>query len=123
MTVVSIACNHPDNGHFMGRFDALHYGDDQDMEVSSRSWGSRTGARVTYLGDGRIRISRRIFRYMREKEWFGNWCWNALWMEPREARRLLRYLRDSGNWHSEGGPTRLYRWFNTTQDSIGGDAK
>jgi hypothetical protein len=118
VTIVSIACNNPDNGIFMGRFDAMHYGDEQDVEITSKFWGSRAGFGVRYLegetsdGQGRIRISRRVFRYKREKEWFGNWCWNALWMERREARRLLRYLRDSGKWHCEGGPTRLYHWFN-----------
>jgi hypothetical protein len=112
LTLISIACNHPDNGNFTGRFDALHYGDDQDLEVTSKFYGSRAGASVTYLGEGRVRISRRVFTFERSKEWFGNWCWNALWMERREARRLLRYLRDSDQWHCEGGPCRLYDWFN-----------
>ena len=112
MTLISIACNNPDNGHFIGRFHAIHYGNDQDMEITCRYWGSRAGARVTYLDDKRVRISRRIFRFEREKEWFGNWCWNALWMEHKEARRLIRYLRESGTWHCEAGPCRLYNWFN-----------
>jgi len=122
VTIISIACNHPDNGLFMGRFDAMHYGDDQDMEIASRFWGSRAGMGVRYLGDGKIRISHGVFEYEREKEWFGNWCWNGLWMERGEARRLLRYIRDSDKWHCEGGPTRLYRWFNdASQATSNGD--
>jgi len=114
LTLVSIACNHPDNGFFMGRFDSMHYGADQDMEVCSKYWGSRAGFGVRYVGDGLIRISRRTFRFEREKEWFGNWCWNALWMPHDQARALLRYMRDSGKWHCEGGPSRLYHWFNSS---------
>lgn len=110
--LISIACNHPDNGLFIGRCDAIHYGNDQDMELQHASWGARGGVAVRYLGDGRIRICRRVFTFERDKEWFGNWCWNALWMTHAEARRLLRYLREMGNWHCEGGPMRLYEWFN-----------
>jgi hypothetical protein len=111
MIAISIACNDPDNGNFVGRFDMLHYGNDQDLELQHDHWGR--GVRVRYLGDGKVRISRRVFEYEREKEWWGNWCWNAFWMQPREARRLLRYLRDSGHWHCEAGPCRLYHWFNS----------
>src|SRR5690348_12236704 len=89
MTLISIACNNPDTGHFTGRFSALHYGDDQDMELQHMDWYG--GVRITYLDDGKVRISRRIFEYEREKEWYGNWCWNAFWMRRSEARRLLRY--------------------------------
>lgn len=112
LVCISIACNHPDNGHFRGRFDSLHYGNEQDMELQHTYWWH--GVRVRYLGDGKVRISRRVFRFVREKEWFGNWCWNGLWMEVKEARRLLRYLRDSGDWHCEAGPQRLFHWFNST---------
>jgi hypothetical protein len=117
LTLISIACNHPDNGFFMGRFDAAHYGNDQDTEITSKYYGCRGGMGVRYLGDGKIRISRRVFRFEREREWFGNWCWNALWMEHAEARRLLRYLMASKKWYCEGGPTRLYRWFNNGASS------
>ena len=112
MTLISIACNHHDNGNFLGRFDAMHYGNDQDMEIQHVHWGPRGGLLVRYLGDGRVKISRRVFEYEREKEWYGNWCWNAFWMRTAEARRLLRYIREIGGWHCEGGPSRLYRWFN-----------
>jgi hypothetical protein len=110
MTCISIACNHPDNGHFMGHFDAVHYGDDQDMELQ-QTMGSRPFA-IRFLDDSRVRIRHRIFKYTWDKEWFGNWCWHGFRMERSEARRLLRYLRESGLWHCEGGPTRLYYWFN-----------
>lgn len=121
MTLISVACNDPDNGNFVGRFTTLHYGDDQDMEVECRYYGSRAGCSIRYLGDGRVRISRRIFRFKREKEWYGNWCWNALWMPRKEARRLLRYLRSKSDWTCVGGPTHLYNWFNRARLSESGE--
>jgi hypothetical protein len=62
-----------------------------------------------------VRIGRRTFRYENRKEWFGNWCWDGLRMRPKEARRLLRWLRATGAWRCEGGPTRLFDWFNRPQ--------
>lgn len=102
--LISFACNHPDNGNFCGRADFIHYAD-SDLEL----YGNCS---VRYLDDGRIRISRKVFTYLRLKEWFGNWCWDAVWMQRAEARRLLRYLKDSKTWHAEAGPCRLYEWFN-----------
>jgi len=121
MTLISVACNNPDNGLFVGRFDHVHYGDDQDMEIACRFWGSRAGMRMRFLEDGRVRLGRRVFEYQRHKEWYGNWCWDAFWMERAEARRFLRYLREDGRWHCEGGPTRLYYWFNKPVSPENGD--
>ncbi|HEY0684689.1 MAG TPA: hypothetical protein VGD45_20300 [Steroidobacter sp.] len=109
LTIVSIACNNHRNGHFAGRFDAVTYG--HDMEIRHED---ERGMSIGYAGSGRLRISRRIFRYQREQEWSGNWCWNAFWMRPTEARQLLRYLKASGRWHCEAGPSRLFHWFNGT---------
>ena len=110
MILVSIACNDPDNGNFRGRASSIHWGNNQDMELQHNDW--YRGVAVTYVGDDRVRICRRVFRFKRHKDWYGNWCWNAFWMERAEAWRLLRYLRQSGKWKSEGGPCRLFDWFN-----------
>jgi hypothetical protein len=109
--IVSLACNDPDNGIFMGHADhaTFHY-EGVDLSLYHLDW--YRGCRVTYVKEGGIRISRRVFKYRREKEWYGNWCWNAFLFDRLEARRLLRYLRDSGRWHAEEGPSRLFRWFN-----------
>jgi hypothetical protein len=115
LTIVSIACNSHENGAFRGRADSIHYGDDQDLELQHQDW--YRGVKVTFLKDGRVRIGRRTFVYERHKEWYGNWCWDGFWMKRKEARRLLRYLHDSGRWHCEAGPCRLYDWFNRPASS------
>lgn len=105
--IVSVAVNCPDNGQFDGRCTAIEY---NDMELRHDDW--LRGCAFAYLGNGYIRVSRRLFKTVGGKEWYGNWCWDAVAMERKEARRLLRYIRDSGHWHCESAPTRLYNWFN-----------
>lgn len=111
LTIVNIACNNHRNGHFAGRFDAVTYGNDHDMELR---YDDERGMSISYAGPRRLRVSRRVFRYEREQERSGNWCWNAFWMTPPEAKRFLRYLRESGRWCCETGPSRLFHWFNGT---------
>lgn len=109
-TLVNLACNRPENGSFMGRIYGVNYGD--DMSIGLTVIAEPIGMGLRFLDGNRIRVSRRIFRYVSERDWCGNWCLHAFRMEHREARRLLRYLRESGIWCCESGPTRLFHWFN-----------
>lgn len=112
-TIVAFACNHPDNGAYIGYCDAITYCD--ELELRGIYW--RDGCKFTYLDSDRVRVSRRIFRYRICRYGYGNWCWDGLIMERREARRLLRYLRDSGKWQADSGPTRLFKWFNRRKEA------
>jgi hypothetical protein len=104
LAIVAICCNHHENGNFAGRCDSVTY---DDLDLVSALKGA---CRFSLLSGNRFRLSRRVFSYVRSKEWFGNWCWDAFWMERREAHRLVAYLRQSG-WGCEGGPARLCDWY------------
>lgn len=103
--VVAVAVNNPDNGHFIGRCYGVKY---NDMDLTPEYIDH--GPRFEYLGDGRFRFSRRTFKCRTVQGWYGNWCWDGLYMQRSEARRLLRYMRE-GKWNCEAGPTRLFNWF------------
>ena len=105
--IISICCNNPDNGSFTGRLLCVDYA---SMELRHDDW--LHGCAIAFLPNCKVRISRRTFEYEAHREWFGNWCWDGLAMRRHEAGRLLRYLHDSGCWACEGGPTRLFDWFN-----------
>lgn len=108
MLIVHLCCNNPDNGFFDGRLLKVEY---EGLELIHDDW--LRGCSINFLGNGRaVRISRRVFHYRDMREWVGNWCWNAISMDKKEAHRLILYLRDSGQWTCEGGPTRIYDWFN-----------
>jgi hypothetical protein len=111
--IVSVCCNDPDNGLFAGRLWRVDYA---DMELSHDDW--ERGCAFSYHEPNVIKVSRRLFIYKQRKEWFGNWCWDALWMSRDEARRLVRYLCDSGVWSCEAGPSRLFEWFHNRRDAL-----
>ena len=88
---IDIACNDPDNGTFAGRAAMVHAYDLLQLESCDMQ-----GPVFRELPGQRIRISRRTFKIAKSKEWFGNWCWNAYWLEAGDAVRLLQYLRSLG---------------------------
>lgn len=106
--IVSLACNDPDNGNFCGRLVMVEY---NEMELTHDHWGR--GCSVSFPDERTVKVSRRRFHIQGRKNWYGNWCWDAVHMTTKEARRLIRYLRAMGHWHCESGPSRLYEWFNT----------
>lgn len=85
---IDVACNDPDDGSFAGRAAMIHAYD--LLQLESRDM---TGPTFRDLDGPFIRVSRRKFRAPGSKEWFGNWCWNAYWLEIPEAVRLLEYVR------------------------------
>ncbi len=114
---VMLCCNDHRNGLFIGRLVAIEL-----LGLSLAHDDFIDGCAVSFLGDNRIRISRRIFTYSGQREWVGNWCWNAITMVPLEAKRLLRYLRETGAWHCEEGPTRLFAWWHKSESAQQGVA-
>lgn len=104
--VVSLCCNDPSNGEFSGRLISVSV---EDLKIEhTYDEGCAVG-----FADGRVRISRRMFRHQGRKSWYGNWCWEAVQMERAETWRLLEYLRASGLWRCHMGPTELYNWWRT----------
>ena len=106
---IDFACNDPDNGDWAGRVHAIDYGGNLSLEERGMGVFGR-GLKLT-VEQGRLRIHRRWFVFQKSKSWYGNWCWDAFWFHPREAKRLLRHLKASGHWHVDGGLVKLGDWF------------
>lgn len=102
--LVSICCNSPDNGELIGRLCGVDY---NGMDLA-HTGGS---CKISFPRPSVVRISRRTFQFRTQREWVGNWCWNALAMTRREAHRLVAYLRSQPDWVCEGGPARLCDWY------------
>lgn len=60
----------------------------------------------------RIRLSGRAWPYHRAKYGYGNWCWDAFWLEIDVATRLIVWLQGTERWHCETGWTDFYEAFN-----------
>ena len=105
--VVSVACNHPDNGGFEGRATAIHLPDGalelETVNIAGVNFKELCGA---------IRIMRRRFPVLGSQDWYGNWCWNAYTMNRRDVVRLLVYLKERKHiWQPDGGWCEFWRWW------------
>ena len=108
---IDFACNDPDNGAFIGRAVRASWGpSDCQCELAADDWFR--GFAFTVLDDHSIRLHRRKFPFVRRHVWVGNWCWDSFLFERSVGVKLIQTMRSSGLWHCEGGPTRLFDWFN-----------
>lgn len=124
--LVTVFCNDPDNGMFVGRADAIAV--DLRSPHDAAGWGDssfdlqateRGFAFSVDLDAHSFRLHRRRFRYKRRIPWHGNWCGDGFVMTRAEGKRLLGTLRASGQWCCTDGPTRLFDWFNAPRSAGG----
>lgn len=101
---VSLCVNDPDNGMDTGRCCAVHVSDDgEDIELETgnlRDADNPTFAIERRMFRGmqcaKVRIGRHSYWIGGYRQWYGNWCWDAVSMSRREARRLIRNLLARG---------------------------
>ena len=105
---IDFACN-GDGGYFSGRVKAIDYGG--RLELEGRGTGFMGRGFVFKVEDGRVRIHRKWFTFTGCPRGGGNWYWEGFMFEIREAKRLLRHLKNSGHWSIDGGLVRLCDWF------------
>lgn len=106
---VDFACNDPDNGDFAGRAAGITVG--SALELAAHDMA---GPRFS-VEPGRLRISRRRFRFMHSKDWHGNWCWNAYWLDIPNAVYLLNYVHSHCRFSVDMGVEPLFDLWKSEQ--------
>ena len=100
-----LCCNHPENGRFSARLDALDL-DDGDGDIALELEGEPI--RLRFLtgrgrfhsfesadrGEARIRLGRVQYPILRHQTWVGNWVWDQITMRDVHVPHLLQQLRD-----------------------------
>src|SRR5579875_3760956 len=86
---LDIACNDADSGLFAGRAQMIELPDGL-MELEARHYDRAP----TFLevSNSTFRLAGKRWPFVRSKEWVGNWCWNAYWLEEPVARAFLIWL-------------------------------
>lgn len=101
---VSLCVNDPDNGQDTGRVCAVHVDDDGETIELETGW-LRDSDNPTYAIErvlkggmqcARVRVGRHTYWIGGYRQWYGNWCWDAVTMTRREARRLIVNLLARG---------------------------
>lgn len=103
---VDIACNSPDNGLFEGRCAGIQL-PALNLELAAID----IRGPVFHADNRKVKLSRRVFPIVRSKEWCGNWCWNAYWLNLPVLINLLAYAHFLGLFSPEQGEDWLFdRW-------------
>lgn len=86
---IELCCNDPDNGNFAGRVSAITIG---DLELMSWRWHLTPPGPRLRVDTDRFILAGKPWPYLRSKEWFGNWCWDAFYVEPKVSADFLIWL-------------------------------
>ena len=119
---IMLACNDHRNGRFKGSFDAAELlGLDGDRlmafegpPIKARFWlRSKCGAPPSFSVTGRnAGLPLRIWLHAENyRQWYGNWCWDAFFVQPETAAKFLHVVRIA-KWHcyeAESGLFALWR--------------
>ena len=88
---------------------------DSILDLASVYAGNTKGVSVKISGNkmkfGRIEVD--ISEY---KEFYGNMCWNAVWLSYQEAKRCIIYLAKRGTFACEGGLTKACEWWDKNRN-------
>lgn len=114
---LNFACNNPDNGVFVGRFDRM------DLDAGDLHMEFEGGAESIIAFDfpirggyGTVKIGDREWTSLAYREWYGNWCWNAALFTWVEALEIVNYLGGSGWWRMTEGPCELFDAYNARHE-------
>jgi hypothetical protein len=102
---IAFCCNDPDNGCFTGFVSAIQVG---DLELMSRRWWlSKPGPRLR-IKDGRFTLAGKAWPFVASKSYYGNWCWDAYWVEPEVCADFLIWLHGRQLFDVDCAETRVF---------------
>jgi len=96
----------PDNGLFASIAQQIQLPDGL-MELEARDYDRPP--RFVVFGDNTFRLAGKRWPFVRAKDWYGNWCWNAYWLDEPVARAFLIWLHGRRLFDCTCGEERLYK--------------
>lgn len=106
---VDFCCNDPDSGSFEGRCSQIQVGDETLLALEANSWSGFSFSRCPSLAFGQqeFRLSGRRWATCGRRGWYGNWCWDAVWMREQTARQFLVWLHGRALFRCNDGMAEL----------------
>lgn len=106
-------CTNDERGHDTGYATCveLHYGGVEVLRLECGYWQYRHSIVCRMREDRRLQFGRLRLAVNGYQDWVGNWCWSAVWLPYREAKRALVYLRGTGRFVVDSGITKACEWW------------
>lgn len=102
---VDFCCNDPDSGSFEGRVNQIQVGGETVLALEARRWSglSLSGCPSLAFGQQEFRLAGKRWATCGRTSWYGNWCWDAVWMREQTARQFLVWLHGRGLFRCTSG--------------------
>lgn len=111
-----LACNYHRNGSFLGHCDSVEIGAGRGNFTFGTDWLDEhcltlTGPRIRLqVGKHSAKLGPLVFEQRGYKEWVGNWCWDACFVQRAAVREIAKLLKSRG-WSVESAQGLLCEWF------------
>ncbi len=111
---VDFQCNDPDNGIFAGRVSQIQVGAEEALQLEANRWSglSLSGCPSISFGQQAVTLSGKRWPTVRRTGWYGNWCWDAVWMREQTLRQFLVWLHGRGLFRCTSGEDSLFDAWN-----------
>ena len=108
-----VSVNGENDGCFKGRVDAISIEHDSEPMIFLQRIDSK-GTHFDYIKKGGkffIKFGRMRIEIHSHKSGVGNWCWDEVEIDAKDAAELLNYLRRQPTWSFEEAWTEFYdKW-------------
>ena len=113
---IDFACNDPDSGTFIGRVSQIQLAGDV-LELEAVRWNllSFRGCPTIRFGQRAVTLSGKTWPTVRRTGWYGNWCWDAVWMLPADALDFLAWLHRGRRWRASMGDDVIFDAWNMSE--------
>jgi len=95
-----LATNDPDNGNDTGRVSCVEIHPSATERPALRLECVRheptCSVRLSLEKVPYVRIGHKTFPIGGHRDWYGNWCWRAVWVRRDVAARMANHLRSMG---------------------------
>jgi len=89
---VDLCCNDPDNGTPLDKIAAIEVSLSDEFDNTFKVVDFEMVWEVQPDRSSRLKLGDRIYPIHGYREWYGNWCWNRIWLAPADLLTLLNYL-------------------------------
>ena len=117
--LVMLATNDPSNGNDTGCVSCveIHIGSNlgSALRLECVRREPTCAVRCSLEKVSYVRIGRKTFPISVHRNWYGNWCWRAVWMCNDAAARMVNHLRAMDKFDVEEGWTALFDKWTTTE--------
>lgn len=111
--VTLMLCTNDENGHDTGYATCveMYHGDIEVLRLECCSYSLKNSIKCYLRRDKKYQFGRLRLNINSYRDWVGNWCWSAISLNYREAKRALQHLWNTGKFDFDSGLCKAADWW------------